>query len=1581
MPTPLQERARIFREARDKGLTPTEAATMAVPGANPVMIQNFADVTGNLVNVDGFSIPMGVVAARFSAPGLGRRLAADTGIPEQAATDHMDRAVSKMPTAGSAPDYDRFDMMMTNTRRNTAGSITQTVANFKDVGKDIELAAAAGMAFPGNFQQALFGAVIGESPAAVAARLWPTADIGDSPENQQKKALIPMAIKGASMSLIGNIIKLGGAVSPIGGEIEGEAMIQKARGTLQPVLESDYNQNLISGSDILEHANFNAQQAADAVANGDPEAFVSYFSAIPDPGTPERQAYDQAVRDYAAENYAYLSTVKRPIGPSVIVSGLGIKIPNPTHLSLGDVHMAAMAIGGSFLDVFADPLLLTSDAPPAAVEAIRSALPASSRARVTAAIATKGKRLEDLLVASNDANKWAEKAMETYRKNPSEENLARLIHARKNAARVASMHDAGRMGGPGEAVVFNTNPKIRPEHIQPVGDAFLEAPSGAGWSAASDFIADQIKVARKEVQGLEKMVERAGENIPEGQIFTPEQLGENIDDLKKQLTAKKQDLDQWRTTGRWLKSRESLAANHEVDPTRTAAFFKEAMNEQSPYAADAFKLGPDSSNEEALRAVHNNIQRGLVQGAPQEEINQWQRTFSDIVADGAPVDGVIRRSELTPKQLLEDSRDATRRRVLSKSNEPIGDFRQADPGQIENRIAFGPDESESAGEAAAILASGGEIDDMSYYGMPLGMYNTSYGLRPYPHSGTEMRALEKTLTADNEWLGIGPVRTKVEAAEWQQNLGEKMGDFWAKGFYPRTWNLRPAAAIYKIREPMRLLQSAQPELYTRIHNAYSSQDFELARMYSIFRREMRNLGVHRVAGDVEYVDKAVSEKFFHLMNMDPTGEDYIAELAKLPESHRRSISNLRQEQNFIRDKLGLRNSDMSISGFIHHTFDPEMFANGARPLEFLGLPVSGDVFTPTLLNRSGSGEFIPDLSLALDIYARSAARKLTIEPVLKDLEFATKRIAAEKPEEQWLSLALEHIVRNMKGEPSNLGRDVDATMSSLNARIRANAAIQGVVKAAGKPRAALGRGLTSVGQEIEKVPGLGGVGGRISRAGIEVTDRGSRMMANGFPMYRRGDVGRTAMGVSSLVYSSVLTGSGRYFPMAVSTALATTGGRYGLFRTAESILRMGTADGRAMAKSSGVGRQWQKILESSEWSTIGRLASDLPSFNGATVVGPSISATENLIRGWTMHACLGDLMRKSGYSSWLDVERNGMAHAFMHEAVRTTEEVNHLFGVMGKPAGWVRKSKSGTAAATQFLSFVPKQTEELLSQAMRNPGHIGRYMMISGYLQRTASKAGMDISNYVGLGYLPKSPDEATSVIFDTIGSTLRMGGEHLAMMSEYGDEQRAQRATDEWLRSIESFIPYGIAIKRAATGYETLRTGSVFSGGRKVRQADLGEFKWDQSKSFIENWMQLPKGLVPADGSTAHPTELMALLSGLRSPQSQLEQQSYAARLEQQSRRNRQNQNLAEALDQAVISGDYTRYKKLLAQAIQSGLIDPVKLGGVQRGAMELAVPRLLLNQMRGDQQLLDSYEEDRRNLILYQLRFGREGGSANGR
>jgi hypothetical protein len=487
------------------------------------------------------------------------------------------------------------------------------------------------------------------------------------------------------------------------------------------------------------------------------------------------------------------------------------------------------------------------------------------------------------------------------------------------------------------------------------------------------------------------------------------------------------------------------------------------------------------------------------------------------------------------------------------------------------------------------------------------------------------------------------------------------------------------------------------------------------------------------------------------------------------------------------------------------------------------------------------------------------------------------------------------------------------------------------------------------------------------------------MMARGFPMYRRGDVGRTAMGVSSLVYSSVLTGSGRYFPMAVSTALATTGSRYGLFRTAESILRMGTEDGRAMAKAAGVGRQWKKILESSEWSTMGRLASELPSFNGVTAVGPSISATENLIRGWTLHACLGDLMRKSGYSSWLDVERNGMANAFMHEATRTTEEVNHLFGIMGKPAGWTRNTKSGTAAATQFLSFIPKQTEELLSQAMRNPGHIGQYMMISGYLQRTAAKAGMDISNYVGMGFMPHSPEEATAVSFDTMAATLRMGGEHLALLSEYGDEQRAQQATDEWLRSLESFIPLGLAVKRAATGYETLRTGSVFSGGRKVRQADLGEFKWDPSKSFIQNWMQLPKGLMSADGSEAHPTELLALLSGLRSPQARLEQQSYAARLEQQSRRTRQHQNLAEALDQAVLSGDYTRYRKLLAQAIESGLVDPVNLSGVQRGAVELAVPRLLLNQLRGDQQLIDSYEQDRRNLIIWQLRFGRKGGSPN--
>lgn len=1657
------------------------------------------------------------------------------GMSPQGADTIAQGAAAFVPESTGVVEYQKLgEKLRQLADRNATDPVELTLANSQTV-RDIQLAGAAMYGATGGMQQGLFSYLIGERAATVAERLWPHANIREDDGTMKSKAVIPMSLRIMALGS-GGLVQTFFDTMRFGAVGPANKLTMEARNQAQKLVDSDYQDNLLTGQEVAEYW----------MAGAHPDISLGEFSAwpsmVPDPGTPERAAYDKQVSDEVAQNLATLHDKR-----------------------FGDMAMAGIATSGALADVFADPALIVSELPVKMVEGARALLPASSRARVTGAIADRTGRLEHFVTAFKDAEAWANDAAEIYRKTPTAENKTRLTHATKMRERYRAQIQLHESPGFNEAFLMPVHPRIQPEHLRDVRNSYRGVPREGRRAAMMNVINGRIREATGKVKDLEKAVARASGTAEDLQrtMFTPEQQGVDLASLQAKLKDAIATRDSWKETRRWAQGKLKNPGS------RTTGFLDEAISKQEPYQPHSLPadiapgpgrqvyqirpesvakieelLGPgyftsvikrvveisnavaagapaatvrgtlkglrglstaefydaagahsrairerfpnnpgpmtaiarqlrdevgkglgtnDSRNsagyklislyidamegkhpaeyyakqfnnavkelteevlpppsatpkrvrvgdvemqrggrsadnvptkhdietdfavadadrvhyewmfkEDWLERIRENIKRGVAQGAPESEIIQWEHTYTQV--ENTPLEeimqfGSVERSVKDPTQILAESLENQRRRVNGEMPlMPVADYFRADDATMWRRLLFGPDAVESSGEAGRLLAAGAEIDDTMFHGLSVENYNTLYGEALFPYSSSEMRAAAK------EWLGEDMMNTRISAAEWQQTKAEKLGDFFARGLYPGTWNLRPAGLLYGVREPMRVLQSVNPRLYTRVHDALNAQHFELSRMSEMFAHELQILGVYKEVKGSYVMDPERSARFYQIMNMVPNGEKYELATRALSEAERRSLRRLRQELDFVGDKLGLRNTDKYLEGYIDHVWDKHWSDHGTRMQEIRGLGASTEVRAPIMMEREGNTGYVEDLAMALDQYAKGAVRKLHMEPLFEDMAFAAESHLKQHPGDVWFSDYINHMINNFKGRPSTLGQWVDLNLASLNARMRAHEAAMDVARGVGTVYGKQGDAMGAVGRVVSKLPGKAGrLGGAMEAEGLRMSEFGSQIRYKGLPLYGLGDASRTAMGVTALIYSSVLGGSSRYFPMAVATAMATTGSRMGVFNTLRGILKTATPEGRTLAKAAGLDHQFVQLMEDAAWTKMGRLATNMPTFNGVTVVGPSIAATENMIRSWTFHAYIGDLMRKQGFRKWQDVVDAGLSRAYLSGAVRTTEEVNHLFGQLGKPPMFHRISKSGSVMATQFLSFIPKQMEELMAQSMSNPGRIGQYMMVSGYLQRVAAKVGLDISDYVGMGFLPKSPNDAQSITFETLEAYMASASAMADLADGEGDASAAAHANERLNRALANYIPLAVASQRVTRTAEALRTGGLYTDtGALIYPYDLGGFQWDDSKSVGANLLEAsnPRYL----GTPEKPSDMTALRTGLSSPQQVSERHQFAAMRSAAQKRIYRREQLADALQVAINKGDTEAFNRQLNLAISEGMIPPNFRSMAMHTAIESALPRLLREETRGLQSMLDGAETLPQAKAMYELQFGTE-------
>jgi hypothetical protein len=616
---------------------------------------------------------------------------------------------------------------------------------------------------------------------------------------------------------------------------------------------------------------------------------------------------------------------------------------------------------------------------------------------------------------------------------------------------------------------------------------------------------------------------------------------------------------------------------------------------------------------------------------------------------------------------------------------------------------------------------------------------------------------------DTDWLpkdGPGIMQDPSRFNNWLNVAGDRViRSLHPDGLNLHFWTTKLGQGMSVAREPQRYYSAYAPDAWERIRSSYMRYDQNLRSANNMVAREMDNAGILEKRGAFDpaklfspiSINKIADGQLFELLDQPQNTPKFDEAYQLASEPMQRAHDRIRGIMDHFADLQGVSGTDRYLSGYIRHVFDMSQFTGGARPLEYIGLPANAEVFASHLLERHGMNAKEKSAVLALDLYTRAANRKVILEPMYQDIVDTGAELAQKMGNTVHQTYAND-LVSQLKGTPTFLGAKVDEWLGST----------------------------------------WNGGGG------VKVPFMDKKIV------YRPGFIDRKLMGLTSLVHTGLLTASPTYPMIQIASGLTTTVGRYGMFRTTRGLWLMGTKEGQQLAKVTGTYRPFIDIFESPDMRKYTELFSKIPANEWA----------ERVSRGITFNAAVDEHMSSMGFKTWKQAVDAGFGKRILFEALRSSEEVNHMYGPLGR-SPWLTRfmGTAGSSAATQFMSFIPKQSEELMSQAHRNPGRILQYMAVSGEIARQAANSGMDMTRYLGLGYLPQNLNDMTSPAVDAALSNLDL----MHALTDNNPDQ-VQRGVQALTRSLSMLFPASQFFFAASKAVERLKTGAVTSpSGQKI--------------------------------------------------------------------------------------------------------------------------------------------------------------------
>lgn len=631
--------------------------------------------------------------------------------------------------------------------------------------------------------------------------------------------------------------------------------------------------------------------------------------------------------------------------------------------------------------------------------------------------------------------------------------------------------------------------------------------------------------------------------------------------------------------------------------------------------------------------------------------------------------------------------------------------------------------------------------------------------------------------AQNKWLPREIVKDTSALA--YNNMIEAAGGALVRGLYPGSFyqsmlTSRLGMIGMPLREPMRVMETFAPGQWERVRTQYlryhqameanTARYSDLAVKYGLaFKRSKWNPRKHfsRYA-----FDPKKDEMAFNILNSKYGSKEMneaieavqLAYKGKEAEGIIDFTQKVRGMTEVWAERLGISDTDRYITGYMHHILDFEKISGNRLPAEYFGMSANSEMFIPFLLKRSGDKAFKKSAVSAFDVLNRGTSAKLHLQPMYKEMLSLGKELEKSMPRGGGaLNFYMNSLVNHMKGKPTNTQEILDGFYGPL----------------------------------IKRIPGIG-------------------------KRWSPGAGERSLINISSLTWASMLAGNPRYGPMQILQGVATTSGRFGLFRTIQGIFRMGSREGIARAKMTGAYQVFQDAMETPMARKLTDIISHIPSIQNPMGMS-STFGTEFYVRGITANASIDMQLAKAGFVSIAEAREAGALKNILFQALRSSEEVNHMFGPMGRPPMLNRLlGRGGATFSTQFLSFIPKQTEEVLRGISKDPGYFMRYMAVSGMLSRmAASELGWDITNYVGFGYVPEAPNDfwqspAVGMLLEMAEATTNLGR----------GLESAQKWAEVHQRAVIMATPYAQATQNLLETGRALRDETQINArtGEKIR-------------------------------------------------------------------------------------------------------------------------------------------------------------------
>ena len=723
---------------------------------------------------------------------------------------------------------------------------------------------------------------------------------------------------------------------------------------------------------------------------------------------------------------------------------------------------------------------------------------------------------------------------------------------------------------------------------------------------------------------------------------------------------------------------------------------------------------------------------------------------------------------------------------------------------------------------------------------------------------------------DKGWLAA-PRKSAGELAEsaWNDAYRVNHYDRIADGLYPHTWALKMPSLLRTPwmvnREPMRVMNAVDPGSWRILRGAMLNQENEMMLMNTRFNdaaMEFGALTIKKPSSIKKAIQTNAKEKIAVNQKMsalladvletspieNPVGYENL--MRGLTVKQRTAAAQIRKELDQISNRFGFTGGDLFERDYMPHVWDEGLFATGNTPPHLFGMSKNANLFMAHMLKRAGKGGYSKDAVASLEVYSRSASRKMHMEPSLQRIRARAVNIVSD-PSRQADAFYLSYIdqmIAGLRGDSSALGGLVDQVLEGAS-----------------------------------KSTGIGA--------------------------YQRGGVSRTVMSVGGLMYTSLLAGNRRYPVMAISTGLATTGAKWGVFRTTKGMFKMATPEGQLIFKSMGGHKTWGKIFETDKSGGIKILNKFTHGAADVHLASPSIQSTENYIRGMTMWTSIDEHLTKMGYRTIHEATADGMVNSILFDSLIETEAVNHFFGIASKPPWMNRLSKSGSAVATQFLSFTPKQAEQLLSMAGDNPGYFAQFMMLSGVIARIGrEEMGIELSEYVGLESISLDSRKMVSPGIDALRKFVVYMTDFTAVMEGHGNVDDCTRSGEDLMASFEVLVPMLNRARETADAAAAAATGEIWRPGQgKVRDVDL-------------HYMEVGDTELPILGPHGDRGEALAMGMGVKSTESVMNSEARQAVSREVNSLAIERLEVVEQAHQAMRSGNWDDFDKQVELMVSQG-------------------------------------------------------------